>query len=179
MRRMPRWVLPGCHLFAHLGAATSLPACSPASGAALLSPAAQSSVRPATQPPLHPVCSPTIPLTAARSMSLVRTIDVVCLWNPFGLCRRPSLAAHPRHLHAAHLPPSADHESYADAEHENCGRAAAVGTNGGAAVAHANTGTAVSAADGPAAAVTSTKPGQATAVAVAGSGGSAQSAARV
>lgn len=71
----------------------------------------------------------------------------------------------------------ADEESYAEAEHENCGRAAAVATDGGAAVSHADSGTAVAAADGPAAAVSATKPGQATAVAVAGSGGSARSAA--
>ena len=72
-----------------------------------------------------------------------------------------------------------DDGSHADAQEEHCGRAAALATNGGAAIADADGGEAVAAADGPAAAVSSTKPRQAVAVAVAGAGGSAKSAAGI
>jgi len=72
-----------------------------------------------------------------------------------------------------------DDESYADAHQENCGRAAAIGTDGGAAIANASSGTAVASASGPATAASVTKPGQATAISVAGYGGSAKSFAGV
>lgn len=73
---------------------------------------------------------------------------------------------------------AADAASTARARAVHCGKAAALATRGGVAVAAANGGSAVSQADGSAAAVTKSKPGSATAVAVAGPGGRAAGDAR-
>ncbi|KAL4448283.1 hypothetical protein ABPG75_005502 [Micractinium tetrahymenae] len=73
---------------------------------------------------------------------------------------------------------AADAASTARARSVHCGKAAALATRGGTALASADGGSAVSQADGPAAAVTESKPGSATAVAVAGPGGQAAGNAR-
>ena len=73
---------------------------------------------------------------------------------------------------------AADATSTARARAVHCGKAAALATRGGTALASADGGSTVSQADGPAAAATKSSPGSAMAVAVAGPGGKAAGDAR-